>query len=272
MNRKDILIEAEELVSKINDPNVRIYDATILFFRDESDPTEYENYLKEHIPGAAFFNHQDFSDTKSKYMYTVLPEEELAAQIGKIGIDKDNEVIFYTSDMLPCATRAWWVLHYAGHDHIRVLNGGLAAWKNAGGEIEEGPGHYQPTTFKCQLRPQLFASKEEVQAAIGDNAVCTVNTLTQEIYDKAHISGSSLFPCSDLMDEMLAFLPDADLSEKLNGEAKYDRVITYCGGGIAATVNAMAHLMAGNKNVSVYDGSMDEWVGEKLPITHGGNS
>ena len=52
-------------------------------------------------------------------------------------------------------------------------------------------------------------------------------------------------------------------------ENQYERVITYCGGGIAATVNAVAHLIAGNKNVSVYDGSMDEWAGEGLPLSQG---
>ena len=44
------------------------------------------------------------------------------------------------------------------------------------------------------------------------------------------------------------------------------RIITYCSGGIAATVNSMAHLMVGNENVAVYDGSLYEWIGEGLPV------
>ena len=272
MNRNNILIEADELLTKLDNPNIRIYDATILFFRSESDATAYETYLEGHIPGAAFFDHEDFSDASSDYMYMVLPETELAAQLGNIGIDEASEVIFYTTDLLPCATRAWWILRYAGHNNVRVLNGGLAAWQKAGGEIEQGHRQYEATTFACRLRPHMFASKEEVLAVMNDDAVCTVNTLTPESYEAAHIAGSSLLPCSDLMHNMTSFVPNDELASRLQKEAQHERIITYCGGGIAATVNAMAHLLAGNENVSVYDGSMSEWVGEGLPIVKGGGS
>ena len=207
MNRDTMLIEADELLTKIDDPNLRIYDATILFFRKDSDPTAHEKYMQGHIPGAAFFDHQEFSDANSKYMYMVLPEAALADRIGSVGINKDSEVIFYTSEMLPCATRAWWLLRYAGHNNVRVLNGGLAAWEKAGGNIALGGHQYPATQFVCQLRPDMFASKEEVLTAMEDGNVCTVNTLTQESYDQGHIQGSSLLPCMDLMHEMAAFLP-----------------------------------------------------------------
>ena len=267
MNRDEMLIEADELMGKIGQPNLRIYDATILFFRKDADLTAHEEYMAEHIPGAAFFDHAVFSDSDQEYMYMVLSEAALAEQIGRIGIDKESEVVFYTGDLLPCATRAWWLLHYAGHDNVRVLNGGLAAWKAAGGGVETGDLQYEPAVFACVLRPNAFASKEEVLAAMEDGAVCTVNTLPQKIYDRAHIAGSSQLSCGDLMDQMASFLPNEQLAARLQEEAQHERVITYCGGGIAATVNGMAHLMAGNRNVSVYDGSMDEWVGEGMPTT-----
>ena len=69
------------------------------------------------------------------------------------------------------------------------------------------------------------------------------------------------------MVDMTAFVSNEKLKLRLQEEAKHQRIITYCGGGIAATVNAIGHLIAGNENVAVYDGSMDEWVGEGLPIT-----
>lgn len=269
MDRDDMLIEVDELLAKLDDENVRIYDATILFFRKETDATAYEGYVNAHIPGAAFFDHEDFSDASSDYMYMVLSEAELAAQIGKIGIAQDSEVIFYTSGYLPCATRAWWLLRYAGHHHVRVLNGGLAAWEKAGGKIEQGARYYAATTFAGQLRPAMFADKEDVQAVIEVGSGCVVNTLTVESYEQAHITGSSLLACSDLMYDMAAFRPHDEIAMRLQEEAQHERIITYCGGGIAATVNAMAHLMAGNENVAVYDGSMSEWVGEGLPTTRG---
>ena len=272
MNRESMLIEAEELLTKIDDPNIRLYDATILFFRQESEPTAYEQYLQGHIPGAAFFDHQHFSDPNSDYMYMVLPETDLATQIGNIGIAEDTEVIFYTNGLLPSATRAWWILRYAGHNNVRVLNGGLAAWQKAGGDIEQAPRQYKAAVFEGHPRPDMFASREEVEAAMQDSGICTVNTLPLESYREAHITGSSCLPCVDLMHEMTTFLPTDQIALRLQEEAQHKRIITYCGGGIAATVNAMAHLMAGNANVAVYDGSMNEWVGEGLPTTKGEKS
>jgi thiosulfate/3-mercaptopyruvate sulfurtransferase len=209
MQRHEMLIEAEELLTRIDDPNLRIYDTTILFFRQGSDLTAFEQYQQGHLPGAAFFDHDAFSDPTSKYMYMVLPQAELARQIGNIGISNESEVIFYTFDLLPCATRAWWLLRYAGHNNVRVLNGGLAAWQQAGGTIEPGTRQYAPTTYTGHFRPGMFVDKAEVQAALADGGSRVVNT------------------------------------------------------------NAMAHLLAGNANVAVYDGSMDEWSKEGLPITTG---
>lgn len=273
MNRESIFIEADELLAKLDDPNIRIYDATILFFRSETDPaTAYEKYLQGHIPGAAFFDHQDFSDANSKYEYMVASEAELVKQIGRLGISQDAEVIFYASGVLPAATRAWWILRYAGHSNVRILNGGLAAWIEAGGKLEQKACQYQEAKFEDHFRQDMFASKEEVLKAMEDSSVCTEYTLPPEMYGGAFIPGSSFVSAMDLMQEMDIFVPDKTFVPRLKEESRHERIITYCGGGIAATVNAIAHLIAGNENVSVYDGSLIEWMGEGLPISKSGES
>ena len=60
------------------------------------------------------------------------------------------------------ATRAFWVLRYAGHENVRVLNGGLAAWRRAGGDVEGGEAVYPETSFAAELRPGMIASMTEV--------------------------------------------------------------------------------------------------------------
>lgn len=271
MERSGILIEADELLHKLHNDNLRIFDATILFFGSASGLTAREIYAQEHIPGAAFFDHQRFSDPKSDYMLMVAPEAELSAQIGDIGISAASEVIVYAPEVLPAATRAWWILHYAGHKNVRILNGGLAAWKKAGGEIEQGERHYAPVNYQGVFQPQVFASKEEVLAAIGNSEIGTVNALMHASYQAAHIPGSLCLPSTDLTQGMDAFIDPKQLIEKLRATSQYKRIITYCGGGIAATVNAVAYRIAGYENVAVYDGSMYEWVGEGLPITETGD-
>jgi thiosulfate/3-mercaptopyruvate sulfurtransferase len=260
MNRDDFLIEANELLQKLDHENIRIFDAT----RTESQ------YLQAHIPGAAFFDHDKFSDPNGIYMCTIMAEDALIAQIGKAGISDDSEVVIYACGMLPYAARAWWVLRYAGHKNVRVLNGGLDAWLKAGGETEQTTHQYEPCIFKGQLDPTMFASKEEILASMEDDDVTTVDVLPLVSYEGAHIPGSICLPCLDLMKNMDYFLPQDQLAVHLKEVSHHKRIITYCGGGIAAAINAMAHVIVGHDNVAVYDGSMYEWLGEGLPVIGSG--
>lgn len=257
MNRNRMLIEAEDLLKIIGNENLRIFDASL------TDGV----YRQEHIPGAAFFDHEAFSMADSPYECTILPMDDLARQIGESGISGDSEVVVYACGMLPYAARAWWVLHSAGHENVRVLNGGLSAWKKAGGPVEQAPRQYDPAVFRGSPRPGMFAGKEEVLAALENREVTVVDVLPPQSYQGAHITGSANLNCMDLMQGMDFILPDDALAARLAETAPYQRIITYCGGGIAAAVNAMAHLMVGQENVAVYDGSLREWIGENLPIT-----
>ena len=245
------------MLQKLGNKNIRIFDATI------TDDV----YLQEHIPGAAYFDHERFSDPDSPYGVTILPVNRLIEQIGKAGVSTDSEVIVYACGMLPYATRAWWVLRYAGHENVRVLNGGLSAWKNAGGKVEQESRGYESTVFSGNPKPGMFADKNEVMTALENEDISVIDVLPVQSYEGAHITGSVNLSCMDLMQGMDYFLPNEKLASRLQETFQHKRIITYCGGGIAAALSAMAHLMVGQENVAVYDGSLDEWIAEKLPMT-----
>lgn len=251
-----MLIEANELLKISGNQNIRIFDATI---------TD-DGYRQGHIPGAAYFDHEQFSDPANPYECNLISLEKLIGQIGKAGISNDSEVVVYACGMLPYAARAWWVLRYAGHDNVRVLNGGLSAWQEAGGRIEQEARSYEPTLFRGNPRPHMFADKEEVLAALEDREISVIDVLPLQSYEAAHITGSANLSCMDLMQGMDHFAPDETLAARLQETSKYKRIITYCGGGIAAALSAMAHLMAGQENVAVYDGSLNEWIAKGLPM------
>lgn len=273
MKRKELLIEPVELLAKLGDPRLRIYDSTIIFYMGVSAeeaakmPAAREIYLAGHVPGAAFFDHQLFTDPIGKYEYTLAPDKMLAAQIGEIGIGNDAEVIVYASNLLVSATRAWWVLRYAGVQNIRVLNGGLPAWKHAGGAVESGEHKYDPAAFTADFKRGMFATKEEVRAAVERGGVYIEDAMFQDWHDREHIPGSACLPLTDLMIGWDSLRPQDELSARVAARPRDERVITYCGGGIAATLNAFAHLIVGNENVAVYDGSLFEWKGEGLPLS-----
>lgn len=271
MQRNELLIEADELAGMIDDPNLRLFDATVLMQSDDGK-TARDRYLAGHLPGAVFLDHAALSDANSELMYMIPNESVLAQAIGDLGIGNDNPVVVYSTDFIAWATRIWWVLYYAGHRNVRVLNGGIETWA---GELETGESTYPNSRFSSNLSPGMMASKEEVLKLIGDGTTCIVNTLPEamykgesEVFYSGHITGSVNHPFSDFMDGNY-LLPDDDLKQKFAEKMTGERLITYCGGGIAATLNACAARLAGLEDVAVYDGSMSEWLAEELPITQG---
>ena len=198
MSNADLLIDPAELSALLGSPGLRLFDATVLFAPGER--TARDQYLEEHIPGAAFLDHSALSDPDAPYMYMVPDVARLSAAIGQFGIDSGNTVVVYSTETLMWATRAFWVLRYAGLDDIRILNGGLAAWKDQAGEIESGESEYAPSSFSATPRSEMIASKEDVMTSIGQGGVCTINALPAAFYEgtdavdyaaKGHITGST---------------------------------------------------------------------------------
>ncbi len=105
-----------------------------------------------------------------------------------------------------------------------------------------------------------------MQQALKNADVRAVHSLPEQVYQQAHIPSSVCQPCTDFLDNGSTLLPDDELKRILISDPSASRTITYCGGGVAATLNAVVCRLVGNPNVSVYDGSMSEWVGEGLPV------
>ena len=282
----EYLIAATALNDKLNDPNLRIFDAAVFLTPKPGGGYQvdsgFEKYSEGHIPGAGFIDlAQAWSNTDSSLNFTLPTTQQLADSIGASGIGADNEVVLYSSGHLMWATRAWWLLHYAGHTNIAILNGNLRAWQSAGLALETGAQAYAATTFKPQTKPQSFVDTAEVEAGMH-GGVCTVNALTQALYEGAgdffygrpgHIPGSLPLYFDSILDSE-HLLPADALAEQLEsqGMLSAERVITYCGGGIAATLDAFACKLLGQDNVGVYDGSMSEWVqDDDRPLTVGAN-
>lgn len=133
-------------------------------------------------------------------------------------------------------------------------------------------------SFRGRPRSALFVDKPEMLASIGKPGVCTVNALSPEVYAgsgelhygrRGHIPGC-LNVYYDALLEGGQFKPPQALRDELaaRGLLDADRVIVYCGGGIAATVDGFACQLLGKEDVAVYDGSMAVWVQDPaLPLT-----
>jgi thiosulfate/3-mercaptopyruvate sulfurtransferase len=118
----------------------------------------------------------------------------------------------------------------------------------------------------------MIATKSQVAAALTDPRVRIVNALTAKQhtgeggthYDRpGRIAGSVNVPAHRLVDgESKVFLPAGELAAMFaeTGADKAEKVITYCGAGIAASADAFVLALLGHDNVALYDGSLSEWV------------
>jgi thiosulfate/3-mercaptopyruvate sulfurtransferase len=283
--RPHLLTSPEELAGlQATDPTLRVLDATVFLVPAETGyraESGRDRYTEAHIPKAAFMDLiRDFSDTSTGLGFSLPEPPALARALGEVGVSENHRVVVYSSGHVMWATRAFWLLRYAGHDSVSVFNGDLATWRAAGGAVSAGVERYPPTEFVAQPRPHLFVALEETRAAMDDPAVCTVNALSPEVYAgtgsthygrRGHIPGSRNLHYDRLLDGS-RFRPAEALESALSEAGMLDapRVITYCGGGISATIDAFACLLLGKDDVAVYDGSMSEWARDPaLPLREG---
>jgi len=283
----EFLIDTDALERQLGDPNLRVFDCTTILIPDPK--TTYQavparaDFEKGHIPGAQFIDLQaDLSDKNHRLRFMLPSAEDFAAAMSRFGVGEGTRVVLYSTTTPQWATRVWWLLRVFGFDAAAVLDGGWQKWSREGRPVETGPARVRPPgRFVIREQRPLMVGREEVQQAIGNGAVCTLNALSAEQHAGAggntygrpgRIKGSVNLPAAHLIDPATsAFLPAAALHRRFEGVGAFDKeVITYCGGGIAASTDALALVMLGHPDVRLYDASMSEWSNDdSLPMERG---
>jgi thiosulfate/3-mercaptopyruvate sulfurtransferase len=285
----EFLVQTAWLAERLDDPKVVVLDCTTHLIPDPKITYQVvpgrADFEAGHIPGAQFVDIQDdVSDPdRLPLRFMALPPEKMAASMRRFGVSDDSRVVLYSTANVWWASRVWWLLRMIGFDNAAVLDGGFQKWRREGRPVETGPGRARPAgDLRVGQVRDLMVGKEEVLRAIGADAVCTINALTPQQHAgmggnsygrPGHIAGSVNLAAAQLIDpETNAFLPAAALREKFGGIGALDRrVITYCGGGIAASADALILTMLGHEDVVIYDASLSEWaVDPALPMATGG--
>jgi thiosulfate/3-mercaptopyruvate sulfurtransferase len=243
-----------------------------------------------HIPGAVMVNYKHVRSKREINGQLVTRIVPLQADFEKLmqqsGVSKDSAIVIVskgegTGD-LTMATRLYWTLKYFGHDNMAILNGGMAQWTVDGRKVGRKPGKTTAGNWQAgAVRDAILATTSEVSAAVkeGSSQLVDNRSVSQYfgtekksyVYAKGHIPGARMFP-NELMNSAGApakFLPKEDL-DKLVRAMDINRdagTITYCNSGHLASGGwfIMSELL-GNKNASLYDGSMHEWTLNKQPV------
>ena len=282
--RPQYLVETDWLAQHLDDPNVRILECTVYLhpkpeggFRAESGRAKWS---EGHIPGAGFADLiADLSDRTSALNYMMPPAGQFADAMGRYGAGPGTRVVLYDRAVNMWAARVWWMLRAFGFDDAAVLNGGFKKWTVEGRPVATDDGARPARRFVATPRPGLIADKHAVLAGVGDRATCLLNALTPEqhagtggvAYGRpGRITGSRNVAARDLVDPAThAYLPAEVLRDKFQASGALDagRIITYCGGGIAASSDAFVLTLLGKDNVALYDASLSEWAADPaLPM------
>jgi thiosulfate/3-mercaptopyruvate sulfurtransferase len=242
-----------------------------------------EEFESGHIPGAQFCDvSTDVSDTSQALRFMRPTAAQFTAAMRRFGVGRASTVVTYSTANPWWATRVWWLLREFGHDNAAVLDGGWLKWVAEGRTVETGAGSVRPSgDFVVTAERGLMADKAAVLAAIAGGGVCVLNALTAEQHAGSggnaygrpgRIAGSVNVPAGQLIDPATqAFLPAEVLRRRLGAVGALDQpVIAYCGGGIAASADALVLTMLGHTNVRIYDASLSEWAKDPaLPMATG---
>ena len=283
------LIDVDELATRRAEPDLRVIDATVYLDRPSgggpyTPRSGRPEYDREHIPGAVFADLIGaLSDPAGPYPFWLPSDERAAAAFGALGIGPGTHVVAYAQDNPMWATRLWWLLRYFGFDECSVLDGGLPAWRAAGYEMSDGPASHPPATFVPRRRPELLATRADIEAIVAADApTCLVNALPPHTFRgegatsysrPGRIPRSVSAPAVELFDpETFRLRPLPELAEHVDAVgARGDApVVVYCGGGISATIDIFALSLLGRDDVRLYDGSLTEWTADPtLPVEVG---
>ncbi|MCU1508200.1 MAG: hypothetical protein JWQ12_465 [Glaciihabitans sp.] len=259
---------------------------TAAFDGDYRSDNGRSRWLEGHIPGSVHVDiSTDFSDPDAPLHYTHPEPQALADTLARLGIAQGEAVVVYDSTGTQFAARLWYLLRWIGVP-VRVLDGGYAAWVEAGHRVSTGDSSAPKPVdrWRAETRRNFWVSKQELverTASDGRPLVCGLpatnfeGTVPTRYARRGHIPGSVSVSSRDLFDQ------DGTIKSRMELMLAYENagvdvgkdapeILLYCGGGISAAGSALTLAEIGMSAVRVYDGSLEEWSADpSLPLELG---
>ncbi|WP_309084980.1 sulfurtransferase [Chelativorans sp.] len=207
------------------------------------------------------------------------PLEQITKLIGDLGIDDDDHVVIVPwgtdSSEVGGATRVYWTFKYLGHDEVSILDGGWRQYDAAGGPRSLEPAKPEPAKFTAAPREELLATTDEVAEALKSGVKLVDGRPTDQYEGRAKspvvaahgtLPGSVNIEHSKLYSAEYALFARPETVKALTeavGLSADEKNIAFCNTGHWASVAwfGLSEVL-GNKNTSMYDGSMAEWTAD----------
>ncbi|MYZ49467.1 3-mercaptopyruvate sulfurtransferase [Propylenella binzhouense] len=262
-------VPPEWLQARLGEPSIRIVDASWYLPAQNRDArAEYE---QGHIPGAVFFDIDRIADPGTDLPHMLPSEADFSAAARALGLSNDDTIVVYDGAGLFSAPRVWWTLTVFGASDVRILAGGLPAWRAAGHPLERGAAEPGPGRFEARLAAGAVRSFDEVRRKLADGSATIVDARSAARFEGAtpeprpglasgHMPGARNVPFDRLVADGRLVPPAAIRQAFEAAGVPLDKpVVTSCGSGVTAAVLSLALREIGKTDVALYDGSWAEW-------------
>jgi thiosulfate/3-mercaptopyruvate sulfurtransferase len=271
---------------------VMVFDCTFDLMQPELGPQQFD---EAHIPGAVYVNLDKHLSSKNDLAaasggrHPLPSRETFAGWLSSIGFSNAHQAVVYDRNGVNYCGRLWWMLKWAGHEAVAVLDGGLQAWQAAGGAVES-----TKAPSKAKKTPNStsnFTLAVELTALTAiDTVVNKLNKPAQTILDAraaprfrgevepidpvaGHIPGALNRPFAQNLGADGKFKPaevlKAEFTQLLAGRDPAS-VVHHCGSGVSAVPNVLAMQIAGLGATGLFAGSWSEWVSDpSRPVAQG---
>jgi thiosulfate/3-mercaptopyruvate sulfurtransferase len=242
-------------------------------------------YADAHLPGAVYAHlERDLSGpvTPLTGRHPLPDATVLAAKCGALGIDGDVQVVAYDDAGGAFAARLWWLLRWLGHEAVAVLDGGLRAWREAGGPLSREVPRPTPRQFVARRDDSRSVDAARLALALDAGRCVLIDARAAERFAgevepidpiAGHVPGARCAPFAANLGPDGLFLPAADLRARygaLLGARAPGELVAMCGSGVTACHDLLALEIAGLPGARLYAGSWSEWIRDPArPVARG---
>lgn len=245
----------------------------VLLVIDAREPTHYQ---AGHIPGAINIPTETTFATNGD-TYRVGGLQHIKALFSQHGLQHDDHIVIYDDGDYINAARIFWVLEVYGHQHVKLLNGGMAQWQDNQLPLETTPNQRPATDYVPMIDHRRLTSSKAMQLALNNTAISIIDARTEKEYSgeesqaerKGHIPGAINIPWNLNItkedNDLTMLLNDNQLKQQYQTHQD-KQIITYCNRGKQSALTYFMLRQIGY-DVSVYDGAWLEWGNNpSLPI------
>ena len=265
------LVDTSWLENNIND--VKIIDCS--WHMPQTNRDGFEEYKKEHIPEAIFFDLDKNSKLDTDLPHMLTDPRSWEKIMSKMGIENKDRIVVYDNSDVISSCRCWYNLIYYGHDPklVHVLNGGLKKWKEEKRLTNNKKVFTKTSNYLCTENKELVKNKNQIDENIIKKDFNVIDARSRDRFEgivaeprkglrSGSIKNSVCLPFFELINEDHTFITNDKIREKFDtlklNHAK--NMVFSCGSGVTASVLALAYSLINAKYMpTIYDGSWSEY-------------